>query len=137
MSSFARTPRGNDRPLLGAWLIHDHRVLASANIAVSRRERRRGLKAFPDASIPLIIPHCRWVHSFGMRFPIDVAYLDANDVIIAIRPLRPNRIGRPVFGASRVVEAKPNAFRHWGIGPGDLICIRDAEFPDSTETSPT
>lgn len=124
--------------MLGAWLIHEHKVLASANLAVTRRERRRGLRAFPDASVPLIIPDCRWVHSFGMRFPIDVAYLDVNDTIIAIRPLRPNRLARPVMRATRVVETKPNAFRHWNIRVGDVLCIRDAEFPAAPDsTQPT
>lgn len=121
--------------MLGAWLIHDTRVLASANLAVTRRERRRGLKDFPDASIPLVISRCRWVHSFGMRFPIDVVYLDENDTIIAIRPLRPNRLARPVLRAARVVETKPNAFRHWGLGPGDNVRVRDAEFPPAPEST--
>lgn len=121
--------------MLGAWLIHEHKVLASANLAVTRRERRRGMKAFPDASVPLIIPNCKWVHSFGMRFPIDVAYLDITDTIITIRTLRPNRIARPVIQASRVVETKPNAFRHWNVGPGDVLCIRDAEFPPAPESA--
>jgi len=121
--------------MLGAWLIHEHKVLASANIAVTRDERRRGMKAFADASIPLIIPNCKWVHSFGMRFPIDVVYLDDNDTIIAVRPLRPNRLARPVMRAARVVETKPNAFRHWNLGPGDVVCVRDAEFPAAPESN--
>jgi uncharacterized membrane protein (UPF0127 family) len=71
-----------------------------------------------------------------MRFPVDVVYLDANDTIIAIRLLRPNRLARPVLRAVRVVETKPNAFRHWELGPGDSIHIRDAEFPPATESAP-
>lgn len=122
--------------MVGAWIIHDTRVLASANLASTRRQRRRGLKDFPDASMPLVIAPCRWVHSFGMKFPIDVAYLDENDTIIAVRPLRPNRLALPVMRAVRVVETKPNAFRHWGIAPGDVVRIRDAEFPPATETRP-
>jgi uncharacterized membrane protein (UPF0127 family) len=136
MSEFARPSRRRQRPLLGAWIIHNTRVLASANLALTRRERRRGLKDFPDASIPLVLAPCRWVHSFGMRFPVDVVYLDANDTIIAIRLLRPNRLARPVLRAVRVVETKPNAFRHWELGPGDSIHIRDAVFPPATESAP-
>ncbi|MBU6242318.1 MAG: DUF192 domain-containing protein [Acidobacteria bacterium] len=137
MAAFARSPRRKSPPMLGAWIIHETRVLASANIAVTRHERRRGLKDFPDASIPLVIPKCRWVHSFGMRFPVDVVYLDENDTIVAIRPLQRNRIGRPVLRAARVVETTPNAFRHWGLGPGDAIRIRDAEFPAAPESTPS
>ena len=115
------------KQLVGGWIVHDTHVVASANIATTRRDRRRGMKAFPDASVPLVIDHCKWVHSFGMRFALDVAYLDATNTIVAIRQMEPNRLGRPVARASRVVEAAPGAFSRWGLAVGDTITIRDTE----------
>ena len=131
------------KQLVGGWIVHDTHVVASANIATTRRDRRRGMKAFPDASVPLVIDHCRWVHSFGMRFALDVAYLDATNTIVAIRHMEPNRLGLPVAvairhmepnrlglpvaRASRVVEAAPGAFSRWGLAVGDTITIRDTE----------
>jgi len=109
------------------WIVHDTHVVASANIATTRHDRRRGMKAFPDASVPLVIDHCHWVHSFGMRFPLDVAYLDATDTIVAIRHLEPNRLGLPVLRASRVIEASPGAFSRWGLAVGDMVAVRDTE----------
>ena len=46
--------------------------------ATTFRARLLGL-AFvrpPPADHALLIPHCRSVHTFGMRFPIDVAFVD-------------------------------------------------------------
>ena len=119
------------KQLVGGWIVHDGRVLASANIAATRTERRRGMKALPDASIPLVIPRCRWVHSLGMRFPVDVVYLDAHDAVLTVRHLRPNRVALPVPRAARVIETEPGAFARWGLAVGDTVEIRN------TETKPT
>lgn len=41
----------------------------------------------------LLIPGCRSVHTFGMRFAIDVAFLDSDGVVISRRlGVRPRRI---------------------------------------------
>lgn len=124
-------------PHRGAWLIHDTRVLASANLARTRRERRRGMKDFPDASLPLVIQPCNWVHSIGMRFPVDVVYLDADDAIVDIALLKPGRVALPRRRAARVIETQPNACRHWGLAMGDVIRVREAEFPPASESTHT
>ena len=61
-----------------AWLVSDARVLASAELAGSRAARRRGLLGRDDLDGAFVIEPCRWIHTLGMRFPIDVAYLDNN-----------------------------------------------------------
>ena len=45
-------------------------------LALIRRER---------AGAGLLIPRCRSVHTFGMRFPIDVLFLDEADRVIELR----------------------------------------------------
>jgi hypothetical protein len=42
----------------------------------------------------LLIPRCRSIHTFGMRFPLDVALLDGEGHVIALR--RGARSGRVV-----------------------------------------
>lgn len=43
----------------------------------------------------LLIPRCGSVHTFGMRFRLDLAFLDANDRVIEVRVgLGPCRIAR-------------------------------------------
>ncbi len=108
---------------MNGWIVHDTRVVSSVNVASSRQAKRVGMKAYPNAATPLVIESCRWVHTFGMRFPVDVAFLDTENRIVDIRTMQPNRLGFPVFRATHVVEAEPGAFRHWGLAPGDVIDI--------------
>lgn len=59
------------------------------------RERFRGVKGVRELT-PLSafwFPRCQTVHTFGLRFPIDVVALDAHARVIAIkRMLEPNRV---------------------------------------------
>ena len=51
-------------------------MLAAAEVAVTRRERARGLLGREDLEGVIVLRPCRQVHTFGMRFPIDVAFCD-------------------------------------------------------------
>ena len=57
--------------------------------ATTLRARLLGLaltRRAPPPGHALLIPHCRSVHTFGMRFPLDVTFLDEHG-----RPLRAER----------------------------------------------
>ena len=110
-------------PLAG-WIIEGCRVVTSTAIAASRQDRRRGLRGATSVPYPLVIERCRWVHSFGMKIPIDVVYLDKESHIIKIHTLNPNRLASPVFRATRVLETEIGAFRRWKLQVGDEIEIR-------------
>jgi uncharacterized membrane protein (UPF0127 family) len=43
------------------------------------------------AGAGLLIPRCRSVHTFGMRFPLDVLFLDADGRVIEHRKCVPSR----------------------------------------------
>lgn len=48
---------------------------------------------------------CNSIHTFGMRFPIDVLFIDAsNRILKAIRTLGPGKVAGPVKGGSAVIE---------------------------------
>jgi uncharacterized protein len=49
-------------------------------VATSRRARLLGLALLDRgcAGSGLLIPRCSSVHTFGMRFPLDLAFLDAD-----------------------------------------------------------
>ena len=79
--------------------------------------------------MPLVIQPCNWVHSFGMKFPIDVVYLDADNLVLEITPMKPSRISHPRRRAVRVVETAPGAMKHWGVAVGDVLTFRAAELP--------
>jgi uncharacterized protein len=38
-----------------------------------------------DAGTGLLIPGCRSVHTFGMRFPLDISFLDAEGAVLSRR----------------------------------------------------
>ena len=75
------------------------------HVARGFRERLIGLawSRSPRAAA-LLLPRCRSVHTFGMRFPLDLYWLDdAGDIVRVDRGIRPWRVVR-CPGARCVVE---------------------------------
>jgi uncharacterized membrane protein (UPF0127 family) len=106
-------------------LVSDARVLASAEIAEDRAARRRGLLHRDSMEGALVLRPCRWVHTIGMRFPVDVAYLDADGVVVKTIQMHRHRMGIPVWRAHTVLEAHAGAFARWGLRVGDVVEVRD------------
>ncbi len=73
------------------------------------------------------MPHCRWVHTVGMRFPIDVAFVSADGEVLKIVTMKPHRVGAPVRDATCVIEAEAGAFQRWPLVVGDVVEVRDSE----------
>lgn len=121
---------------MSGWIVHGTQVVSSVNIAASHRDKRVGMKAHDDASIPLVIEGCRWVHTFGMKFPVDVVYLDAESRIVAVHAMKPHRLGWPVRSAVCVIETEPGALRRWGLRIGDTVEIRPARLAGGTGDAP-
>jgi uncharacterized protein len=96
-------------------------VLASLEVADARSSRRRGLLGRDSFEGALLLSPARSVHSLGMRFPIDVAWLDADLVVLRTVRLPPHRLTRPVRGARSIVEAEAGAFARWGLVVGDQL----------------
>jgi uncharacterized protein len=105
------------------------RVLGhSIQVATSFLQRGRGLMFVPElrAGEGMIIDPCSSIHTFFMRFPLDVLYLDrSNHVIRADESMNPWRIG-PVFTGSKwVIELPPGTIAASGTKPGDTIQIEE------------
>lgn len=107
-----------------AWLVRDDEVLASLEIADGRRERTRGLLGREGIEGAIYLTPCRSVHTFGMRFPIDVAFVDADLVVARIVQMRPGRIARPCWRARGAIEAEAGSFASWNLGVGDALEVR-------------
>jgi len=116
-----------------AWLVSDARVLASAEVAADGAARRRGLLGRDHVDGALAIDRCRWVHTIGMRFPIDVAHVDADGVVVRTTTMKRHRIGLPARGARMVVEAQAGAFARWELRVGDPVELR---FDETDSMSP-
>jgi hypothetical protein len=113
-------------------LVSEARVLASAEVARSSAQRRRGLRGRDRIEGAFVIPSCRWVHSFGMRVPIDVAYVDADGVVVKVARLRRWRLSAPVRQADWLIEAATGSFERWGLSVGDVVELRGAGLDDGT-----
>lgn len=72
-----------------------------------------------------MLSKCRSVHTVGMKFAIDVAYLDAGGVVLKVAHMQPNRVGMPVRKAITVIEAQAGAFERWGLKLGDKMELRE------------
>jgi len=107
-----------------AWLVSNARVLASAEVAHSRSARRRGLLGRDHLDGALVIEPCRWIHTLGMRFAIDVAYLDDDGVVVKTAQMSRFRLGAPVRQARWVIEAEAGAFERWGLRVGQEVEVR-------------
>lgn len=60
-----------------------------------------------------------------MRFPIDVAHLDADCRVLRICTMPPWRMGRPVPRAHCVLEAEAGTFASWELHAGDVLELRE------------
>jgi Uncharacterized conserved protein len=73
----------------------------------------------------LLIDPCNSVHTFFMRFPIDVLFLDQDDRVLKITTeLKPFRVavGR---GARRVLEITAGRAAGVGVRVGDKLTFKD------------
>ena len=84
------------------------------------RQRLRPGEAF-------LIPRCRSVHTVGMRFPIDLAFVRAEPDrlrVVAVRErVRPFRAAavRGMSGEIGVLELAAGEARRLGLGPGTSL----------------
>jgi uncharacterized protein len=119
------TPRRLER-------LPNHRLAGGGTVheAISLRSRLLGLALLRELppGHALLIPHCRSVHTFGMRFRLDVVFLDENGRVLRVAHDTPPR--RLLFsgGAFAVLETRageaglfsppsPPAARAAGSGP--------------------
>jgi uncharacterized protein len=106
------------------WLLRDGDVLAAADVATGLAERTKGLIGQTGYEGAMVLPRTRSVHTFGMRFAIDVAVCDKEMVVIGVLRLRPWRITVPRKGGRSVIEAQAGAFERWGLRVGDKLELR-------------
>ncbi len=107
------------------WLLRDEQVLAAVEVADTWRDRMRGLLGRDGIEGALVIRPGRSVHSFGMRFPLDVAFCNRDMVVLRTVSLPPNRLTRPALRCRCIIEAEAGAFERWKLRPGDRLEVRE------------
>lgn len=107
-----------------SWLVRDGDVLAAAEVATTARSRRRGLLGRDSLDGALVLRPCRHVHTVRMRFAIDVAFCDAEGVVLRTVSLTPWRLSPWVRNAAFAIEAQAGAFDRWRLRVGDRVELR-------------
>jgi hypothetical protein len=70
----------------------------------------------------LLIEDCSSIHTFWMRYPIDVLFLDSNNKVIRyFENLKPFRMTPFVKGAIKTVELKSGTVKACSIKAGDCL----------------
>ncbi|MFG2643054.1 DUF192 domain-containing protein [Streptomyces sp. NPDC048370] len=92
-------------------------------IAASYRARRRGLLGRDGIEGALLITPTNSIHTFGMRFAIDVAYLDRNLTVLDVVTMRPGRLGMLRPRGRHVLEAEGGAMAGWGLWKGARVTV--------------
>ena len=112
-------------------------VAGDLKVAKNMWERFRGL----IGSSPLeegegfLIPSCQGIHTFGMKFSIDVLYLDGEDrVIRLLKNYRSNLIGPVNWKAKSVLELPTGAIDRSNTELGDILLFE--EIPSDFLTKP-
>jgi uncharacterized membrane protein (UPF0127 family) len=72
----------------------------------------------------LLITPCSSIHTFFMRFAIDVLYLDRNHVVVkAVQELRPFRLSACLRGGHSVLELPVGVIEASGTQAGDQLAF--------------
>jgi uncharacterized membrane protein (UPF0127 family) len=106
-----------------AWLYRDGQRLCPLVIADSFLTRLRGLLGRDGIDGALLLEPANSIHTIGMRFDLDVAFLDAERRVLRHRTVRRNRLSMPVLHARSVLEAEAGAFTRWGLDVGDRLDV--------------
>ncbi|MEQ8147061.1 DUF192 domain-containing protein [Streptomyces sp. OP7] len=97
------------------------RARVPLEIATSYRARTKGLLGRDSLDGALLLSPANSIHTFRMRIPIDVAYLDRRLRVISVRTMPPGRLGRPRLRARHVIEAGAGDMEGWGLKVGSVV----------------
>lgn len=105
-------------------LLCDGRRVAAVAFAETAGTRRKGLLGTDRVEGSLWISRCPSVHMIGMRYPIDVAVLDRDGLVLAVKTLQPWTGGTSFRrGAVSTLEAPAGALAEWGVVPGVQLIV--------------
>ncbi len=104
-------------------------ICESAVCAVTLAERARGLLGRPglasDEGLLIVSPSwlpLMWLHTFGMRFAIDMIFMDAQLRVLKMNAnVRPRRVSSIVPGARYALETASGTIAKSGTQCGDKL----------------
>jgi uncharacterized membrane protein (UPF0127 family) len=107
------------------WLLRDGDVVCALEMTDSPGERIRGLRGRAGCEGGLHLSGARLATTVGLRFPLDVAFLSGDLVVLSIVRLEPWRMALPRRGARSMLQTEAGALERWGVRPSDQLEIRE------------
>jgi len=126
MKSFLDPLRQSKAPSLVLTNIRNDRVVADTLLrAFDSASRRRGLlkRDFLPEGSALVIAPTNAIHTFFMRFAIDVAFVAKDGRVLKVRRAMPPWRMAAAWGGFAVVELAAGALDGAGVEPGDRLRV--------------
>jgi tetratricopeptide (TPR) repeat protein/uncharacterized membrane protein (UPF0127 family) len=127
---------------MAAWCIHNQTtsVVVAERLEIadgfwSRFKGVMGRRDFDSGHGVLLVP-CQSIHTFGVRFPLDLVFLDRRGRIVDVnRNIGPRRIVWPVRGAHAVLELPSGGADKLAVGEQLRVKVveGDANTPSSLQ----
>jgi hypothetical protein len=105
------------------WLLRDGDVMCALEMADSPAERG-ALRGRAGCEGALHVDGARVVHTAGMKFPVDVAFLSGDLTVVRLARLKPWRVAMGGRMARSAVQAEAGALERWGVRVGDQLEVR-------------
>ncbi|MEU3343843.1 DUF192 domain-containing protein [Streptomyces sp. NPDC006700] len=102
-------------------------------LATSYRARTKGLLGRDAVDGAILLSPANNVHTFRMRIPIDVAYLDRDLRVLTVVTMSPNRLGLLRPRSRHILEAEAGAMAGWGLRAGVLVTVEPEQRPVEPE----
>jgi uncharacterized membrane protein (UPF0127 family) len=109
------------------WLLRDGDVVCALEMTDSFTERVRALRGRPGCDGGLHLPGVRSVHTAGMKFPLDVAFLTEELVVVRLLRMAPWRVTLSRRGVTSVLQTEAGSLERWGVRVGDQLVIREVQ----------
>jgi len=109
------------------WILCRGDVLASAEMTTTALERSRGLLGRRSFDGAMLLTRTRSIHTLGMHFGLDVAFLTRDLVVVGTARVPRWRVSLPRRGGRVVLEAAEGSFERWNLRVGDQLEFREAE----------
>jgi len=106
------------------WLLRDGGVVCALEMAESPAERG-ALRGRSGCEGALHVEGARSVHTAGMKFPIDVAFLSGDLTVLRVARLKPWRLSLGGRAARSAVETEAGSLERWGVRVGDQLEVRE------------
>jgi uncharacterized protein len=104
-----------------ARLLVDGRDVAPVEVCDTARTRSKGLLGRDELDGAMLISPAKQVHTFRMRFAIDIAFLGRDGRVLGTRAMPPGRLGPIVLRSRAILEAEAGAFARWGVIDGAVV----------------